>query len=286
MRDEDEGAEHENVPLPPGELPVPSPGDHDHRLGQQREREREGEDEPGRAPPVEPGVAERREPEERQAPRGEDELPAVELLRRERVVERRALGERHERPDSHRHEERGEEEAPAPDDAAGPAARELDRGGGGEHPGDQQADGRRELEARVRSREEHARRRERVQPQEARARHEGERDEEQARVLPPARGHADGPAERGRESGRSEDEPEVRGVVLPALVDRGSGEQECQEDERRRHDERAMRASALSTTVLYGARFPGTIRCARDVPGHSTVVAPGERLPSSRPRLR
>ncbi len=53
-RDEQERAEHEDVPLPPRDLPVPGPRDDDHRLCEQHEREREREHEPLLPPPVEP----------------------------------------------------------------------------------------------------------------------------------------------------------------------------------------------------------------------------------------
>ena len=98
-RDEQERAEHEHVPLPPGDLPVPSPRDDDHRLREEDEREREREDEPLRASLVEPEEPERRDPVERDTDRGEDELPAVELLGGERIVERRELRKGHRSPD-------------------------------------------------------------------------------------------------------------------------------------------------------------------------------------------
>jgi hypothetical protein len=77
------------VPLPPRDLPVPRVGDHDHRLGQEHEGEREREHEALLPAPVEPKESERRDPEERAAERRKEELPAVELLGEERVVERR-----------------------------------------------------------------------------------------------------------------------------------------------------------------------------------------------------
>ena len=46
LADHDERAEHEHVPLPPGDLPVARPRDHDHRLGEEREGEDEREQEP------------------------------------------------------------------------------------------------------------------------------------------------------------------------------------------------------------------------------------------------
>jgi hypothetical protein len=59
-----------------------------------------------------------------------------------------------------------------------------------------------------------------VQPEEARGGDEGERDQEQPRVAPPPRRDADRVAERDVDRSRREHQPEVRRVVLPALVDR------------------------------------------------------------------
>ncbi len=112
-RDQQERAEHQHVPLPPRDLPVPRPRDHDHRLGEQHEGEREGEHEPLLPPAMEAEEAEGGDPEQRDAERREDELPAVELLGGERVVERRELGERDDRPgDDERRERRRGARAP------------------------------------------------------------------------------------------------------------------------------------------------------------------------------
>jgi hypothetical protein len=58
-----------------------------------------------------------------------------------------------------------------------------------------------------------------VQPEKPRGRDEGERDQEQPRVAPPPRGDADRVAERDVDPRRGEHQPEVRRMVLPALVD-------------------------------------------------------------------
>ena len=91
-------AEHQHVPLPPRDLPVPCPRDDHHRLGEEHEREREGEHEPLVPAAVETKEAEGGEPVERDADRRQEQLPAVELLGGERIVERRKLGERDDRP--------------------------------------------------------------------------------------------------------------------------------------------------------------------------------------------
>src|SRR4029078_9183024 len=108
-RDEQERREHEDVPLPPGDLAVPRIRDDHHRLGEQHESEGEGEHEPLLASTVEPEEAERGDAEERAADRGEDELPAVELLGEEWIVERRELGERDNRPGGDDHDENANE---------------------------------------------------------------------------------------------------------------------------------------------------------------------------------
>ncbi len=75
-----------------------------------------------------------------------------------------------------------------------------------------------------------------MQPEEARARDEGERDQEEARIAPATGGDADRPPKCGGETCSAEDEPEVGGVVLPALVDGRPG-QERQEEGEWRDDE-------------------------------------------------
>ena len=97
-RDEQERPEHQHVPLPPRDLPVARPRDDDHGLGEQDEREREGEHESLLSSSMEPQEPERGETEERDSDRGEDQLPAVELLVRDGIVERGQLGEGDCRP--------------------------------------------------------------------------------------------------------------------------------------------------------------------------------------------
>src|ERR671918_677761 len=64
----------------------------------------------------------------------------------------------------------------------------------------------------------YAGRRQRVQAKKARARDEGDRDEQQPGVAPSPRGDMDGLAVDDRRQRRREHEPEVCGVALPALV--------------------------------------------------------------------
>jgi hypothetical protein len=103
---------------------------------------------------------------------------------------------------------------------------EVERRGAGQGAGEQEADGRGELEAGVAPGEQHPRSGERVQRQEARGGEEGERDEEDARIGTSARRFPEEEAEREREHPREDDEPEVRRVVLPADVQARLAEQE------------------------------------------------------------
>ena len=226
------------MPLPPGDLPVARPGDHDHRLGEEREREDEREQEACRPTPVEPEVAERGQRVERETDRGERQLPAVELLGGEGLLSggssaSETIAQTAMSPKTSANK-RG-----ACRTTAARAGAELDRGSGSEDSREQEPDRRRELEAGVLP-EQDAGRRERVQAEEACARDERERDEEEASVAASACRHADGVAERGRDRGGREHEPEVRRLVLPALVDDRPGEQEPEEDERRgdEHEQR------------------------------------------------
>ena len=76
----------------------------------------------------------------------------------------------------------------------------------------------RDDEARVLLLEQHSRRGERVQRQEAGARDERERDEEEPGVAEPASRLSGEVAEHDAQERRDQDEPEVGGVVLPVDV--------------------------------------------------------------------
>ncbi len=127
--------------------------------------------------------------------------------------------------------EPGQQQGRIPDDAARSLVAELDRGGGGEDARDHEPERGRELEAGIRA-EQHRGCREGVQAEEAGARDEGERDEEESSVASSARGRADRPAERRGHRGCSEHEPEVRLLVLPADIDRRACEQDREQNER------------------------------------------------------
>ena len=231
VADHEERAEHEHVPFPPRELPVARPGDDDHRLGEERERQHEREHEAGRPPPVEAEEAERRERVERDADRREHELPPVQPFGGKRVVERRKLGERHDRPRDHEPEDDREQDSRVSDDSGRARWPQLRRRGGCEDAGEEEAYRRRDLEARVLA-EQDTRCRESVQAEKARARDERKRDEEETGVPPPPCGDADRVSEGCRDRGRGEHEPEVRGLVLPSLVDGRPRQQEPEQHER------------------------------------------------------
>ena len=216
--DECERSEHEDVPLPPRQLPVDGPGDDDHRLCEEDERKGEREHEALPSAAVDPKEAEGGDPEERDPDGGEQVLPPVELLLGERIVQRRQLGEREDRPqDDHRGETRQEQRCRA-DHGLGSFALQLDRRSDGERGRDHEPDGSGELEARIRP-EQDPGRRQGMQTQEAGAGDEGERDEEQSCIASTACRARDAPAHGGGGESGTEHEPEVRGVVLPALVD-------------------------------------------------------------------
>ena len=233
--DQDERGKHEQVPLPPRVLPVARPCDHDHRLGEESERESESEDEPLLPPTMDAQEAEGGDPEERDPERREEDLPAVQLLGGERVVERGDLEEREGGPDEDARHHDADERRSRPQDTVGPVPFQLDRGTGREGAREQQPDRCRELEARVLP-EENSRRRERMQPEEAGAHDARERDEEEAGVAPTARRGRHAPAERGRDRCSAEHDPEVRRMVLPVMVERGPREEEREDGERRNRD--------------------------------------------------
>ena len=229
--DEEERPEHEHVPLPPRDLPVPRPGDDDHRLGEQDERECEREHEPFLALAMEPQEAEGGDSEERDAEGGEDELPAVELLLGQRVVERRQLGQRDRGPHDDDRTEHPEEQGRQAQDAVGLSRVQLERRRRREQRREHESQRRRELEPGVRA-EQHARRRQRVQAEEGRAGDERERDEEEPPVASPARSGRHAEPERGGDESGPEHEPEVRRVVLPRSVDRRAREEQHQQEQR------------------------------------------------------
>ena len=103
--------------------------------------------------------------------------------------------------------------------------------------------------------EEHARRGQGVQAEEAGAGQEGERDERDARVGAALGGDAGGVGEgAGQHRGR-EHQPEVRGVVRPAAVDRGDDQQ--QPDAEHRQGEQGADARGRGAGRLDGGLHAG-----------------------------
>ena len=214
-------------------------------------------DDDRRAPAaVEGGVAQGRVAVEPDAGDGEDGERRRARLGRRRVVEGRDLGQRGDRP---QHHEGDEAEAQAlevaHDDLGRRGAQRRERR---RH---QQPHGRGEDEAAVGRVEQHLRRRKRVQPEEPGRGQEAERDEEQAPVAA-ARGDLAGGVGQDRGGDRrAQHEPEVAGMVLPAHVGVGGGEQDREAREREGH-ERGPRDDPQA--VLGHGRHP---RARGDVPG-------------------
>src|SRR5919106_1427848 len=136
----------------------------------------------------------------------------------------------------------------------------------------------------------YAGRRRRVQAKKARARDEGDRDEQQPGVAPSPRGDMDGIAEDDRRQRRREHEPEVCGVALPALVRPRLREQDGEEDGRedgseepRRHPGQGHGAALLSGLAPRGRP---RARSARGSPGGPCPCARAGRFatPASRSR--
>ena len=223
-------AEHEQVPLPPRRVPVPCPGDHDHRLGEERERHSDGDHEARSPPPVEAEVAERRERVERRCP-----TPASASCQPfsssvasgassggsyASETTPHGPGRTRARPSAAGRSRRSSRRAPRSELDAPTAAAKARR--------EDESDGRRELEAGVLS-EQDAGRRERVQPEESRARQARERDEEQPRVTAPPARRAHGPADGDAGGGSGEHGPEVGGMALPDAVRLRPGEQDYED---------------------------------------------------------
>jgi hypothetical protein len=199
-------------------------------------------------PPVEEVVADRGDGVEDDADRGQRDLPAVQLLGPQLAGERRDLGERDRRPEGHQRDEGARQDPGPAQDPLGRARSQRQPRGRREDTRDHEPDRRRELEARVLA-DQHPRGRERVQPEESRGGDEGERDEEQPRVAPPPRRHADRVAERDVGRRRREHQPEVRRVVLPALVDRRV--REHQHEHGRADDEHEQRPEGVRGAAAY-----------------------------------
>ena len=228
--------------------PVPGPRDHEHRLGQERERECDPKQERGAAAPVEAEVAEGGSCVEGDSHRREGDLPAVELFRAELACERLDPGEGDRGPAGQQCRERHDQRHRPAQHALGRRGSERQPRGRREDPRDGEPERRRELEAGVLA-QQHARRGERVEPEEGRGRYEGERDQEEAGVAPAPSGGSDGVAEADAERGGCEHEPEMRRVGLPALVEPRMHEQQ---HEHPRADEECKTGPQPRRSRVYG----------------------------------
>ena len=136
-RDRGERGDHQHVPLPPRGVPGVGEDHRDHRLGQQHVRHGHREQQPAPLLPVQPPVPDGREPV--QGERGDPEqLQALgQLLRRDRLAQRRQAGEGDHGPAA--------TTTPSPTliqvCERGPGAQvpEVERGGGREPGGEQEA---------------------------------------------------------------------------------------------------------------------------------------------------
>ena len=169
-------------------------------------------------PAVEGHVAPGRERVQRQADRRQGVERPVSLFRGQRAIEGRQVGERVDGPGAEHPEHQSSQQPLAIHDGRRGSRREVEGGGGGEDACDGEPDRGGDDEAGVRLLEQHAGSRERVEGEEARARDEGEGDEEEAGVVEPSRRLAGEEPQRDADQRRHEDEPEVRRMVLPVDV--------------------------------------------------------------------
>ena len=196
-----------------------------------------------------------------------EQLPAVELLGRERRVERRQLRERDDAP-------RAEQRAPSPPrsrgrERAGSSRRAAVRTRRADTRGERatRARGRRASRARSRRSCRAARRASRARAgrgSPALARHASEtRNSRASRRLRPAA--ADGPADGDARGGRGEHGPEMRGMVLPDAVDALRPDAQQDDDTIAAAGGTAVRASDTSTVptaVPLAVMFRDTARCS------------------------
>ena len=244
--DDSEGARHQHVPLPPGRTPVAAEGDRGHRLRQQCEGNGDGKRHGRRLPPVEEEVANRCVPVQRDSEAGERVERPVGLGRGECAIEGRQPGQRVGGPAGQQHEHPSSQERLPSHDCGRVLGGQVERRGGREYAREQEPDRRRDDEARVGALQQHAGRGQRVEAEEAGARHERERDEEEPRVSQ-ATGRLPGEvAEHEADERRDQDEPEMGRVVLPVGVrlrtgqqQREPGQRECQWKEPAGHGRRS-----------------------------------------------
>ena len=269
--DEPEGDDHEQVPEPPGRLPVAADGRGQERFGQQHEGGEDGDEHHRRSGPVGEVVAQGR-PQVPDAPDGRhDQQRPPGLLGRQRGVEGRHPEERHRRPGRQHHGDRRQEQALAGHDLGRPLGGEVDGGGSGEAGGDEQADGGGEDEAPVGGVEDDAGRGQCVHQQEAGAGEEGEGHEEQAGVASAPGRFADLDAEDEADRGAGRHQPQVAAVVLPPQVELGAGQEEPQAQQRQGEVHRPHRHP--------GRRTPGGgPRCGRCRQGHGRLYESTRRM--------
>ena len=98
---------------------------------------------------VEPEVGESSRAEERDPGSGQDDLPAIELLRGDRLVERPGFGEGDGTPEHEQAEQSGRDRVRPPHHGYRARPAQLQRRGCGQPAGDHQAHGGRRLEAPV-----------------------------------------------------------------------------------------------------------------------------------------
>ena len=130
----------------------------------------------------------------------------------------------------------------------------------GEAGRDQQAHRGGHHEALVRPVEQHARRGQRVQHQEAGGGQEGQRDQEQARVGAAQRDARGLIRQHRAEQRRGEHEPEVGGMVLPADVGGGRRQQQHEAGRRQRHGGHPRRQPGPAVGSRHEQAWPGAHR--------------------------
>ena len=243
--DRDEADHHQPVPLPPRELPAGREREHrdDERLGEQRERERDGEREPAAAPRVDAEVRDRRVGVGDDARRAEGGERRGHVGRLDRLAQRLELRERDDGPRDDHREHDPEQPAAAPDDPERGLEPVLDRRRGGE----QARRGRGRSASRARSRRcgtgsprpaSRAR-----AARGSRRSYEREADQQQPRVAAAHRALGDRDREGEADRRRDQHDPEVRGVVLPALVDVRRAAQDPDQRERQQQEQRPVRVA-------------------------------------------
>ncbi len=271
-RDQEEGREHEDVPLPPRQVPVAAEDDGDHRLRKQDERHDDGQQQRPLAREKEPREVPRREGVQGHRHGGTGTKRGRDLGRRRLGREGRQPKQGCDAPDGEHHHEADAERARPPQHPSATRAREWQCGGGGEPSRDREANGRGDHEPEIGRRQQHARRGERVKAQEARARAEGERDEDQPSIAAPHGRLVREVGQRHVHGRHGEDQPEVARLVLPLQVELRTRDE--QDQPQQRQDEQQQPPRGWPWWERVGARR------------HRSRELSGVRRPLSRPRQR